>query len=83
MINFEKWAHLKEKALDALKYRDLPLAYNTDCLKMAMAYLQWQLRSVTVDDAFSQVVRNRSAALMRGEEGRHRGGALWKSGFGP
>jgi len=82
LINFEKWVHLKEKALDALRYRDLPLAYDADCPKMAMAYLQWQLRSVTVDDAFSQAVRNRSA-LRRGEEERYRDDVLWASGFQP
>jgi len=74
LINFEKWVHLKEKALGALRYRDLPLAYDTDssCPRMAMAYLQWQLRSVTVDDVFDQVVRDMSTRLKRSEEQRPR-----------
>ena len=70
MINFEKWVHLNEKALDALRY--CHLEYDTDCPRMAMAYLQWQLGSVTVDDAFSQAVRNRSDGLKQGEEERRR-----------
>ena len=81
MINFERWVHLKEKALDALRYRDLPLAYEADRPRMAMAYLQWQFRSVTVDDVFSQTIRNRSAELKRGEEERRRDDALWAVGF--
>lgn len=74
LINFEKWVHLMEKAVGALRYRDLPLAYDTDssCSRMAMAYLQWQLRSVTVDDAFDRVVRDSSTRLKQREEQRPR-----------
>ncbi|KIM87282.1 hypothetical protein PILCRDRAFT_270801 [Piloderma croceum F 1598] len=68
LINFEKWVHLKEKALDAFRYRDFPPAYDADGHGMAMAYLGWELRSVSAGDVFSQALKDRSFRLKRGEE---------------
>jgi hypothetical protein len=68
LINFEKWVHLKEKALDAFRYRDFLPAYDADGHGMAMAYIGWELRSVSVDDVFSRALRDRSSRLKRGEE---------------
>jgi hypothetical protein len=83
LINFEKWVHLTEKALDAFRYRDLPPAYDADRrgMAMAMAYLGWELRSVSADDVFSQALRDKSARLKQGEETRRRDDALGATGF--
>ena len=81
MINFEKWVHLKEIALSALRHRDMPLAYNADGLEMAMAYLGWQLRAVTVDDGFSLSLERRSNKLKQDEGTKRRDRAKRAAGF--
>jgi len=68
LINFEKWTHLKETAMDAMRYRDIPLQYDGDNLETAMAYLQQQLEKVTVDDDFYRQLETTSATLCRDEE---------------
>lgn len=67
LINFKKWTRLKEKAFDALRYRDTPPEYNKDGLEMAMAYLEWHLQAVTVGDDYIQSVQTKSARLTEGE----------------
>jgi len=81
LINFEKWVHLKEIALSALRHRDMPLAYNADGLEMAMAYLGWQLRAVTVDDGFSLSLERRSNKLKQDEGTKRRDRAKRAAGF--
>jgi len=81
LINFEKWVHLKEKALGALRYRDMPLAYDEDGLEMPMAYLRWQLQAVTVDDGFGQSLKRKSAILKEGEQAKRRDRAIHSTFF--
>jgi len=68
LINFEKWAHLKDRALEALRYRDIPPKYSEDGLEAATGYLKHQLQSVTVDDDFSRDLQTRSARLKKIED---------------
>jgi len=53
--------------LDAFRYRDFPPAYDADGHGMVMAYLGWELRTVSAD-VFSRALRDRSSRLKRGEE---------------
>jgi hypothetical protein len=81
LINFEKWTHLKEKAMDAMRYRDIPLQYDEDGLETAMAYLQRQLQPVTIDDGFSTHLETMSTALRQNEEAMRRPAAGRTVGF--
>lgn len=68
LINFKKWTHLKEKALDALRYRDNPPKYNENGLESATAYLERELQAVTtISDDFIEWVQTKSAELKRNE----------------
>jgi hypothetical protein len=82
LINFEKWTHLKEKALDALRYRDIPLEYDEDGLETAMAYLKQQLQHIGINDDFSQRLQLESTRLKREEETMRRDAAMESVGFG-
>jgi hypothetical protein len=66
LINFEKWDHLKEKALDALRYRDIPMEYE-DGLKTVLAYLKEELQAISVNDEFRQSLQRDSARLKQKE----------------
>jgi len=82
LINFKKWTRLKEKAFDALRYRDTPPEYNKEGLEMAMAYLEWHLQAVTVGDDYIHSVGTESARLTKDEAawGRQRAiGLVFKS----
>jgi hypothetical protein len=81
LINFGKWFHLKEKALDALRYRDMPLEYDRNGLEMAVAYLELQLCTVSVDDDFSSSLKMQSARLKKAEETRSRSNQIQSAGF--
>lgn len=67
LINIEKWNHLKEKALDALRYRDISLEYDEDGLETATAFLQRELQAIVVDRNFSQRLNIKSAELKQNE----------------
>jgi len=82
LINFEKWTHLKEKALDALRYRDIPPEYEEDGLETAMAYLKRQLQAVSVDDDISRRLQTKSDLLKKNEETMQRDKAARKVGIG-
>lgn len=81
LINFEKWAHLKEKALDALRYRDIPLRYDTNGLETAKAYLQQQLQLVATGDDFNQLLQMESNRLAQIEKTMRRVAASRSVGF--
>jgi len=81
LLNFEKWTHLKDKALDATRYRDIPLTYDEDGFETAMAYLTQQLQSVLVDGNFSRRLQNESARLKHNEETMRRVAASRSVGF--
>jgi len=72
LINFRKWIHLKEKALEALRYRDIPLNYSEDGLELAIAYLESRLQDVPVGDDYELFVRTESARLAQNEGGERR-----------
>jgi hypothetical protein len=62
LINFEKWDHLKEKALDALRYRDhIHMEYDEGGLQTVLANLKGELQAVSVNDEFSQSLQHDSA----------------------
>ena len=82
LINFEKWIHLKEAALDALRYRDLPLECDADGLETAMAWLKWQLQAIPVNDDFSQSLQIKSAKLKQDEDTMGRVHVVGRVGFG-
>jgi hypothetical protein len=82
LINFEKWAHLKEKALDAMRYRGIRLEYDEDGLETAMAYLTRQLQPVTIDDDFSRLLQTKSARLRQNEDVIRRDTVKRSVGFG-
>lgn len=65
LINFEKWTHLKDRALEALRYRDNPPKYSEDGLEAATGYLKQQFQGVTVDDEVSQILQTKSASLKK------------------
>ena len=81
LINFEKWTHLKEKVMDAMRYRDIPLQYDKDGLETAVAYLQRQLQPVSIDDGFSTRLETMSTALRQDEESMRRPAAMRSVGF--
>jgi len=72
---------LKDKALDATRYRDIPLTYDEDGFETAMAYLTQQLQSVLVDGNFSRRLQNESARLKHNEETMRRVAASRSVGF--
>ena len=76
LINFEKWTHLKEKALAALHHRDIPLEYNEDGLETAMAYLRQQLQPIIISDDFSRRLQIQTVRLELEEETMRRGRAI-------
>jgi len=67
LINFEKWAHLKEKAMSALRYRDVPFPFSDRDVRAAMEYLKKGLQSVSVGEDFSQVLQKNSEKLVKNE----------------
>ena len=81
LINFGSWFHLKEKALDALRYRGMPLEYDKNGLEMAVAYLELRLHMVSVDDNFSSSLKMQSARLKKAEETRSRSNQIHSAGF--
>jgi hypothetical protein len=81
LINVEKWIHLKETALDALRYRDVPLEYDTAGLETAMTWLMRQLEAVTVDDDFGRSLQMQSARLKQDEDSERKVGVVGKVGF--
>jgi hypothetical protein len=44
LLGFGEWTSLKEEALKALRYRDIPLEYVPNGLQAAIAYLEWELK---------------------------------------
>jgi hypothetical protein len=85
LINFEKWTHLKDRALEALCYRDIPPKYSEDGLEAATGYLKQQLQGVSVDDDFSQILQTTSARLKEIEHTRPKSktvDVMKKTGFG-
>lgn len=81
MINFEKWTHLKEKALDAMRYRDIRREYNEDGLDTAMDYLKQQLKPIGIDDEFSAELQVLSDGLRQNEEEIQNNEAMQSVGF--
>lgn len=71
LINFEKWDHLKEKAFDALQYQDIPLEYDKDVPNTVLADLKAELQAVSVNDDFSQSLRDESVRLKQTEAKIH------------
>lgn len=82
LINFEKWTHLKQKAMGAVRYRDTPPQYNEGGLETTIAYLQQQLEPVTTDDGFAQLLENKSRRLARDEDALRRSVAARSVGIG-
>ena len=68
LINFEKWAHLKEKVMSALQYRDVPFPFDERAVQAAMGYLKNGLHSVSVGEGFSRVFQTNSEKLMKNEK---------------
>jgi RasGEF domain len=82
LINFQKWAHLKEKALDAMRYRGIRLEYDENGLEMAMAYLTQQFQPVAINDDFSRLLQTKSARLRQSEDAIRRDTVIRSVGFG-
>ena len=53
LINFEKWAHLKEKAMSALQYHDVPFSFDGHDIQVAMDYLKKGLQDIGVGENFN------------------------------
>jgi hypothetical protein len=68
LVNFEKWTHLKEKAVDVMRHRDTNPEYNEDGLETSMAYLEQQLQPIAIDDDFSRLLQTKSDRLRQDEE---------------
>jgi hypothetical protein len=67
LVNFEKWAHLKDVAMSSLCYGNMPLAYAGD-LGMAMEYLKKGLQSVGAEEAVGDTLKRNSARLKEEED---------------
>lgn len=81
LINFEKWTHLKQKAMGAVRYRDMPPQHDEGGLATTIAYLQQHLRLVTTDDGFAQRLKATSSRLAQNEDDL-RGSKAIRSVFG-
>ena len=81
LVNFEKWTHLKEKAMDVMRHRDTPPEYNEDGLETTMAYLAQQLQPIAIDDDFSSLLQMKSDRLRQDEEDIRRDKVLLMVGF--
>jgi hypothetical protein len=68
-INFEKWAHLKEKAMSALQYRDVPFTFDEPerDIQAAMDYLMKALQNIRVGEDFSRDLQTNSEKLVKNE----------------
>jgi len=82
LINFEKWAHLKDQAISTMRYRDVPFAYEEQGLRMAKAYLTWELQSANTGEDLSLVFQEKSARLKKKEGPLMAEIARKKAGFG-
>jgi hypothetical protein len=80
LINFGKWAHLKEKAMSALQYRDVPFPFD----ERAMDYLKKGLQNIRVGEDFSRVLQANSKKLVKNENLArcNVGEATKRAGFG-
>jgi hypothetical protein len=68
LINFNKWAHLKEKAMYALQYRDVPFpSFDERDTRAAMDYLEKGLQEIRVGEDFSRVLQANSEKLVKNE----------------
>ena len=85
LINFEKWTHLKEKALDATHYCHIRPQDECDegSLEMAMAYLTRQLQPITIDDDFNRTLQTESNRLRQKEVQRRGVDVIHSVGFQP
>jgi hypothetical protein len=67
LINFGKWAHLKEKAMSAFQYRDVPFPFDERDTRAAMDYLKKGLQDIRVGEDFSRVLHANSKKLVKNE----------------
>jgi hypothetical protein len=67
LLNFEKWARLKDQAMSALRYRDSPFAYEEQGLESATRYLKNGLQSVSLGEEFARTLLANSAKLVKDE----------------
>ena len=67
LVNFDKWAHLKEKAISALQYRDVPFQFDERDIRAAMDYLKKGLQDIRVGEDFSRVLQMNSEKLAKNE----------------
>jgi hypothetical protein len=70
LINFEKWTHLKNQAVSALRFRDVPFAY--EGFEMALKYLNKGLQDIGTGEEFSQVLQANSTKLKENEDSLRR-----------
>jgi hypothetical protein len=84
LINFEKWAHLTDKAMSALQYRDVRFPFDEGDGQAAMDYLKKGLQDIRVGEDFSQVLQANSKKLVKNEIQAKTdvGGAANRAGFG-
>ena len=68
LINFQKWAHLKAKAMSTLQHHGRPPAYNEEGLGTAMEYLKAGLQDVSTEEYFHELLRANSEKLRENEE---------------
>jgi hypothetical protein len=67
LINLEKWAHLKEKAMSALQYRDVRFPFDGGDGRAAMSYLKKCLQDIRVGEDFNQILQANSKKLAKNE----------------
>ena len=67
LINFDKWAHLKERAISASQYRNVPFTFDERDIQAAMAYLMKALEGIRVGEDFSRDLQKNSEKLAKNE----------------
>jgi hypothetical protein len=66
MLNLEKWARLKDQAMSAIRYRDVPFAHGKKDLGMALEYLKEALHRVGAE-VDARLLQENSAKLKGNE----------------
>jgi hypothetical protein len=81
LLNLEKWAHLKDQAMSAIRYCDVPFAYEETGLGMAVEYLKKALQRAGAE-VDARVLQENSATL-KGNENSLRMGIIPTGHAGP
>lgn len=95
LLNFDKWTHLKEMAMDPLRYRDAHLKKKSietlrgsnikssgDELRRAMGYLHRVLPGDIVDGHCSSLLQMEASTPKGGKQQMKRAAAVRAVGFG-